>query len=144
MTDAGLGRGEHLIHHLTREGRAFRCALHLHRTVCSEAKDLISQVTTNLIPVTEGGFIKSREYPKYYSGGKRCVWSLRAEPGQRIFLRFIDISLREKERRECRDFVVVYERGKRLLKMCGESETDIMLLSQSHTLDVSIYLVLYS
>ena len=79
-------------------------------------------------------------YPKYYSGGKKCRWSLRAEPGQRIQLRFLDISLREglsSRDPECSDSVRVSERGKTLLHMCGESTDDIVLLSQRSKLEVS-------
>ena len=90
----------------------------------------------------------------------RCKWLLRAQPGQRIHLRFLDISLRERlvlpsevfiilsrnllsphslssTDPECTDSVSVSERGKTLLRMCGESKGDIVLLSDGHTLDVS-------
>jgi hypothetical protein len=84
-------------------------------------------------------FLMSPVYPKYYVGGRRCAWSLRAEPGQRIQLRFLDISLRERQSStdpECADAVSVSERGKTLLRMCGESTEDIVLLSDGNTLEV--------
>ena len=67
-------------------------------------------------------------------------WSLRAEPGQRLHLRFLDISLRERTSDgalECLDSVEVKERGKRLMRMCGESQADITLLSERNVLEVT-------
>ena len=66
-------------------------------------------------------------------------WSLRADPGQRLHLRFLDVSLRERtsdSALECADSVEVAERGKRLMRMCGESQTDIRLLSERNVLEV--------
>ena len=37
---------------------------------------------------------------------------------------------------ECADSVEVRERGKRLMRMCGESQTDITLLSERNVLEV--------
>ena len=37
---------------------------------------------------------------------------------------------------ECEDSVEVKERGKRLMRMCGESQTDIRLLSERNVLEV--------
>ncbi len=45
-------------------------------------------------PRGESRFLSSPVYPKYYVGGRRCRWKLRAEPGQRIQLRLLDVSLR--------------------------------------------------
>ena len=93
-------------------------------------------------------------YPKYYVGGRRCRWTLRADPGQRIQLRFLDISLREEissssgggsgsshssqhqPNGQCTDSLRVTERGRNLLSMCGESKQDIVLLSDANTLEV--------
>ena len=69
----------------------------------------------------------------------KSSWSLRAAPGQRLHLRFLDISLRERTSEgdlECADSVEVRERGKRLMRMCGESQTDITLLSERNILEV--------
>jgi hypothetical protein len=56
-------------------------------------------------------------------------WSLRASPGQRLELRFLDLSLRERKSNvdpgSCIDSVVVSERGKTLMRMCGEAKDDI-------------------
>lgn len=79
-------------------------------------------------------------YPKYYVGGRRCKWTLKADPGQRIQLRFLDISLREEvsqSQPQCTDSIRVTERGRNLLSMCGESKQDIVLLSQANKLEVS-------
>ncbi len=82
-------------------------------------------------------------YPKYYVGGRRCRWQLRAEPGQRIQLRFLDVSLRERppssssSSNDCEDSVSVSERGKALMRMCGELAEDVMLLSEGNAIDVS-------
>ena len=82
-------------------------------------------------------------YPKYYVGGRRCKWILRADPGQRIQLRFLDISLREEVSQsshpQCTDTIRVTERGRNLLSMCGESKQDIVLLSEANKLEVSLH-----
>ena len=80
-------------------------------------------------------------YPKYYVGGRRCKWTLRSDPGQRIQLRFLDISLREEVSQsshpQCADSIRVTERGRNLLSMCGESKQDIVLLSDANKLEAS-------
>ncbi len=85
-------------------------------------------------------------YPKYYVGGRRCKWTLRADPGQRIQLRFLDISLREevsqRSHSQCTDFIRVAEKGRNLLSMCGESKQDINLLSEANKLEVRTALLL--
>ena len=74
------------------------------------------------------GFLMSPAYPKYYKGGRKCKWSLRVDPGQRIQVRLLDVNLRDDmkssrdrgrgERRECStDSIRVSERGKNLLRM---------------------------
>ena len=89
-------------------------------------------------------FLMSPVYPKYYVGGRRCKWILRADPGQRIQLRFLDISLREEVSQsshpQCTDTIRVTERGRNLLSMCGESKQDIVLLSEANKLEVSLHL----
>ena len=81
-------------------------------------------------------------YPKYYVGGRRCKWTLRSDPGQRIQLRFLDISLREEVSQsshpQCADSIRVTERGRNLLSMCGESKQDIVLLSDANKLEASL------
>ena len=83
-------------------------------------------------------------YPKYYAGGRNCKWILRAEAGQRVQLRFLDISLREEVSQsshpQCTDSIRVTERGRNLLSMCGESKQDIVLLSDANKLEVSLCL----
>ena len=80
--------------------------------------------------------------PKYYVGGRRCKWTLRSDPGQRIQLRFLDISLREEVSQsshpQCADSIRVTERGRNLLSMCGESKQDIVLLSDANKLEASL------
>ncbi|TRY79437.1 hypothetical protein TCAL_13183 [Tigriopus californicus] len=101
--------------------------------------DRTKRIATN--PSGASEYITSPMYPKYYVGGRSCKWSIRAEPGQRIQLRFLDISLRERVSStdpECTDSISVSERGKTLLRMCGESNEDIMLLSDGYTLDVNM------
>ena len=92
--------------------------------------------------------------PKYYKGGRQCRWTLRSEPGQRIQLRVLDVSLREGlgSNSECSDIIKVSERGKTLLKMCGESRNDIILLTHTnkfevrklHTLHTTLFYVQYA
>jgi len=87
-------------------------------------------------------FLMSPVYPKYYVGGRRCKWTLRSDPGQRIQLRFLDISLREEVSQsshpQCADSIRVTERGRNLLSMCGESKQDIVLLSDANKLEVRL------
>ena len=87
-------------------------------------------------------FLMSPVYPKYYVGGRRCKWTLRSDPGQRIQLRFLDISLREEVSQsshpQCADSIRVTERGRNLLSMCGESKQDIVLLSDANKLEASL------
>ena len=45
----------------------------------------------NALFCSSSQFLMSPVYPKYYVGGRRCRWTLRADPGQRIQLRFLDI-----------------------------------------------------
>ena len=87
-------------------------------------------------------FLMTPVYPKYYAGGRNCKWILRAEAGQRVQLRFLDISLREEVSQsshpQCTDSIRVTERGRNLLSMCGESKQDIVLLSDANKLEVSV------
>ena len=91
-------------------------------------------------------FLMSPVYPKYYVGGRRCKWTLRSDPGQRIQLRFLDISLREEVSQsnhpQCADSIRVTERGRNLLSMCGESKQDIILLSDANKLEASLIWVI--
>ena len=92
-------------------------------------------------------FLMSPVYPKYYVGGRRCKWTLRSDPGQRIQLRFLDISLREEVSQsshpQCADSIRVTERGRNLLSMCGESKQDIVLLSDANKLEASLVFELF-
>ena len=92
-------------------------------------------------------FLMSPVYPKYYVGGRRCKWTLRSDPGQRIQLRFLDISLREEVSQsshpQCADSIRVTERGRNLLSMCGESKQDIVLLSDANKLEASFVFELF-
>lgn len=94
------------------------------------------------------GFLMSPAYPKYYKGGRKCKWSLRVDPGQRIQVRLLDVNLRDEmrssrergrgDRRECStDSIRISERGKNLLRMCGEMNNDILILSHGNQLEVS-------
>ena len=125
-------------------------------------------VTTQLFPTTNvyvciltherlysnpSGFLMSPAYPKYYKGGRKCKWSLKVDPGQRIQVRLLDVNLRDEmrtsrergrsERRECgTDSIRVSEKGKNLLRMCGEMKNDILLLSHGNQLEVSFVLIM--
>jgi len=74
----------------------------------------------------------------------------RTEAGQRLQVRFLDVSLRERGssggsvspvspfgHQDCTsDSVSVSERGKTLMRMCGELGEDITLLSEGNSLEV--------
>ena len=41
------------------------------------------------------GYIASPGYPRYYLGGRECVWNLLLEKGQTIKIQVKDLNLRE-------------------------------------------------
>lgn len=70
---------------------------------------------------------------------KSCVTYVYIYIGLFFQLRFLDISLKKRissSDPECTDSISVSERGKTLMRMCGESSEDIVLLSEGNTLEV--------
>merc|ERR1712059_167902 len=72
-------------------------------------------------------------YPHFYLGGRECVWSLVAAPGQTLTLQLGDLSLR---RTSCEDSVTVREGGRAVLDLCGDLTTTVMVQSVGHQLEV--------
>ena len=42
------------------------------------------------------GYLSSPGYPKYYLGGRECVWNLYVASGQTILIRILDLQLQVK------------------------------------------------
>ena len=112
-----------------------------------QQQDESQAVVINTSPLPHASqFLASPAYPKYYKGGRQCRWSLRSEPGQRIQVRVVDVSLKEASSSsdtECSDVIRVTDRGKTLLRMCGESKSDIQILSHSNKLEVRLVFTLH-
>ena len=62
------------------------------------------------VDVVGEGYISSPGYPRYYLGGRECVWTMMAKEGQKIKLEVADLSLRETGE-ECHDSVLIKEDG---------------------------------
>ena len=85
------------------------------------------------VSVSGEGFISSPGYPRYYLGGRECVWSIVADPGQRIRLEVVDLALRDTGDK-CEDSVEVREEGLTLLSMCADLEGRADIVSSSRSL----------
>ena len=81
------------------------------------------------------GYISSPGYPRYYLGGRECVWTLVVGEGQKIQLELSDLSLRETGE-ECEDSLVIKEEGRTLLSMCGGLISPVSLLSATNLVEV--------
>ena len=58
------------------------------------------------VSVSGEGYISSPGYPRYYLGGRECIWNIMAETGQRIELEVVDLALRDTGEK-CEDSVQV-------------------------------------
>ena len=88
------------------------------------------------VTVTGQGYISSPGYPSYYLGGRECVWTIVAEPGQRIRVEVVDLALRDTGDK-CEDSVEVREEGMVLLSLCaGTLQGRADILSSSPTLEL--------
>ena len=83
----------------------------------------------------EGGYISSPGYPRYYLGGRECVWTMMGKEGQKIMLEVVDLSLRETGE-ECTDSVIVREKDNTLLTLCGGQRLPVSLVSSGHQVEV--------
>ena len=81
------------------------------------------------------GYISSPGYPRYYLGGRECVWTLVVGKGQKIQLELSDLSLRETGEK-CKDSVVIKEEGRTLLSLCGGLTSPVSLLSATNHVEV--------
>ena len=113
---AGWGRG--------RTGVRYSCQENIH-SYCG------GRVTVG----GEGGYISSPGYPRYYLGGRECVWTMVGEEGQKIKLEVADLSLRGTGE-ECSDSVVVREEDKTLVTLCGGQRLPVSLVSSLHQVEV--------
>ena len=56
---------------------------------------------------------------RYYLGGRECIWTIQAEPGQRMELEVVDLALRDTGD-DCEDSVELREQGLTLMSLCGD------------------------
>ena len=54
----------------------------------------VSSYCGGILTVSAPGYVSSPAYPKYYLGGRDCIWTLTAGKGQRIEVAVLDLSLR--------------------------------------------------
>ena len=81
------------------------------------------------------GYIASPGYPRYYLGGRECVWNLLVGKGQTIKIQVKDLDLREAHQ-TCQDSVMVKEEGKTLLSVCGVLLSPISVVSETGKVDI--------
>ncbi|XP_034244946.1 uncharacterized protein LOC117647335, partial [Thrips palmi] len=111
---------------------------HMHRYCSSSA-----EVTTT----EEGeGFLQSPGYPTITVGQSACLWRLRANRGQRLLLRVLDLSLRARTDgdEDCVDALSVREgsddgaANADLVHECGDRDDDLEVESEHGALDVNL------
>jgi hypothetical protein len=56
---------------------------------CEES---VSSYCGGRVEADSPGYLTSPGYPKYYLGGRECVWSLQAAAGQTISIQLLDVS----------------------------------------------------
>ena len=89
------------------------------------------------VSVSGEGYISSPGYPSYYLGGRECVWTIQAQPGQRIRLEVVDLALRDPgQAGQCEDSVEVKEEGLSLLSLCGDLQGRANVASSSRQVEL--------
>ena len=89
------------------------------------------------VAVSGHGYISSPGYPSYYLGGRECVWTIQAQPGQRIQLEVVDLALREGGGGgQCQDSVELREEGLSLLSLCGDLQGRANVASSSRQVEL--------
>ena len=79
-------------------------------TVRYSCQESIASQCGGRVDVVGEEYISSPGYPRYYLGGRECVWTMVGEEGQKIKLEVADLSLRETGE-ECQDSVLIKEDG---------------------------------
>ena len=87
------------------------------------------------VSVSGEGYISSPGYPRYYLGGRECIWNIMADLGQKIELDVVDLALRDTGG-ECEDKVEVREEGLTLMSLCGDLEGRAGLVSSSRGVEL--------
>ena len=87
------------------------------------------------VSVSGEGYISSPGYPRYYLGGRECVWTIMADQGQRIELEVVDLALRDTADR-CEDSVQVREDGLTLMSLCGDLDGRANVVSNSRGVEL--------
>ena len=87
------------------------------------------------VTVSGEGYISSPGYPRYYLGGRECVWTILAEQGQRIELEVVDLALRDTGD-QCEDTVQVREEGLTLMSLCGDLDGRANVVSNSRGVEL--------
>ena len=87
--------------------------------------------------VDEGrtGYIASPGYPRYYLGGRECIWNLVVEKGQTMKIQVKDLDLREAQE-TCEDSVMVKEEGRTLLTACGVLLSPMSVVSETGRVEI--------
>ena len=83
-------------------------------------------------------YISSPGYPRYYLGGRECVWTLVTGRGQQIMLAVLDLSLRESGGGECHDWVTIREEGGTDVTLCGHQRKLVTVLTTSPMVTVRL------
>ena len=100
-----------------------------------ECEESVHSYCGGRVDVVGEGYISSPGYPRYYLGGRECVWTMVVEEGQKIHLQVADLSLRETGE-ECSDSVLIKEEGRTLLTLCGALSSPVSLLSATNMVEV--------
>ncbi|KAF5303079.1 hypothetical protein FQR65_LT08410 [Abscondita terminalis] len=83
------------------------------------------------------GFIHNPGYPRFYLGQKKCLWSIRAPPLQRIKITIFDISLVGNPNvKRCSDLLEISDRGQILYSTCIQQEPPVEIVSLDDSLDI--------
>ena len=102
-----------------------------------ECEESVHSYCGGRVDGAEEGYISSPGYPRYYLGGRECVWTLIVGRGQRIQLEVTDLSLRQAGTGgQCQDEVTVKEEGDTLLQLCGDLIQPVTLLSTTNQVEV--------
>jgi len=80
------------------------------------------------VQAVSGGYISSPGYPKYYLGGRPCVWILAGGAGQTIRLEILDADLRSE------DCIEILDNGLVIGKECGKLVEIKQFRSTGHSL----------
>ncbi|XP_023320806.1 uncharacterized protein LOC111695648 [Eurytemora carolleeae] len=82
------------------------------------------------LDVSKPGYISSPGYPRYYLGGRECVWNLHAPLGQTVQIHILDLSIQGS------DCISLIENGETRMEHCGDLSNTISFSSRSNQLEL--------